>query len=362
MRKHVLFFVHGMGAYVNAAGEADHSWSSDAAAALQEAYEKYAFIKRIPFEERFEVVHINYDTEIFKLVKRWESESQSIVGAGVASAGPARKLVEWLDGGAELDDNFAWTHAACVILYRFFPLMRQRIKIHVANQMQKALVPNELGAVSTWSIIAHSLGTKVTHDVLNAMDSTTPNEAGISILDTMVPSAQVVAMIANVSKVLEDDDENVYDSLVVPQSMVQNQSCCFSYLNCNNDLDPFTRPKPFRPPASLPAWALAKENGTYLDIRTKNVHELNVHSLRNYLKNPQVHIPLLEHLVGFGSVTKAEKEREIGNFKDIPDEILETARKKLEEQLGEEFAGDLQVKKWFEFAGRFFAALDKRNA
>src|SRR5262245_15655938 len=119
MRKHVLFFVHGMGAYVNAAGEADNTWSIDAAAALKEQYDKYAFVRRKPFEERFDVVHINYDTEVFKLIKRWQDESQAVLGAGVPTAGPALKLVEWLDGGAKLDNNFAWTHAACVILYRF---------------------------------------------------------------------------------------------------------------------------------------------------------------------------------------------------------------------------------------------------
>jgi hypothetical protein len=360
MRKHVLFFVHGMGAYVDAAGEADHTWSVDAAAALKEQYDKYRFVRHVPFDERFQVVHINYDTEIFKLVKRWETESNSILGAGVVSAKPAQKLVKWLGDGAVLDDNFAWTHAACVILYRFFPLMRQRLKIHVATQMQKALSPNEEGAVSTWSIIAHSLGTKVVHDVLHAMDSTTPNEAGISILDTMVPSAQVVAMIANVSKVLEDDDVNVYDGLVVPQSMVRNQSCCFSYFNCNNKLDPFTRPKRFRPPANHPAWTLAKTNGTYLDIETRNVHELDVHSLRNYLVHPAVHIPLLEHLVGFGSITDEEK-LEAKQFKNVPKNTLETARKEIEARLRAEFGGNPKVAQWYDLVGRFFPILRSTN-
>jgi hypothetical protein len=350
-----------MGAYVNAAGEEDHTWSIDAAAALKEQYNKYAFVRHVPFDDRFQVVHINYDTEIFKLVKRWQTESQSILSTGVVTAEPAVKLVKWLDGGAKLDDNFAWTHAACVILYRFFPLMRQRLKIHVATQMQKALAPNEAGAVSTWSIVAHSLGTKVVHDVLHAMDSTTPNEAGISILDTMVPSAQVVAMIANVSKVLEDDDVNVYDGLVVPQSMVQNQSCCFSYLNCNNAFDPFTRPLPFRPPATHQAWALAKANGTYLEIETHNVHEVNVHSLRNYLVNPAVHIPLLEHLVGLGSVTDEEKLKAKEDFRNVPKETIDAARKQIEARLRDQFAGDPKVAQWFDLAGIFFQLLRTAN-
>jgi|GEM_PF-1349946 len=357
MRKHVLLFVHGMGAYVTEAGEADHTWSRAAATALKEQYDKYQLVRRKRFEDRFEVVHINYDTEIFKLVHRWQEESRAILAAGVPAAAPARRLVKWLDDGAQLEDNFAWTHAACVILYRFFPLLRQRVKIHVANQIQKALAPNENGAVSAWSVIAHSLGTIVTHDVLHAMDSTTTtSEAGISVLDTMVPSANLIAMIANVSKVLENDVD-VYDSLVVPQSMVQNQSCCFSYFNCNNVLDPFVRPAPFRPGDDKTTWTLARANGAYFDIVTRNAHELNVHSLRNYLVNPAVHIPLLEQLVGVGTITDEEKE-EAAKLEDVPLDQLGAEVSELTTRVRSHFGGsDPDASQWFDLAGVFFSML-----
>jgi len=360
MRKHVLIFVHGMGSYVTASGEADETWSKDAAAALKEQYDKYPFVSRKPFDQRFEVVHINYDTEIFKLVKRWQDESRAIMGTGVVSAAPVTKLLKWLNNAAQLDSNFAWTHAACVILYYFFPLMRQRLKIHVANQLQKALAPNENGAVSSWSVIAHSLGTIVTHDVLQAMDSTTPNEAGISILDTMVPSAQVVAMIANVSKELEFDSK-VYESLVCPQSMIRNQACCFSYLNCNNKFDPFVLLERFDPPASNAAWRLAKENANYLDIRIENIHEINVHSFRNYLVNPDVHIPLLEYLVGSGSISQAEKDKARSDFKQISDDLIQQARQKIIDEANKRTGGgDLMA--WFDLVGNYYALVKTLHA
>lgn len=353
MRKHVLFFVHGMGAYVNAKGEPDNTWFDDAKNALKEQYDKYEFVKRKRFEDTFELVYVNYDTEIFKLVKRWQDESQKILAAGIPAAVPAQKLVGWLDNAAQLDNNFAWSHAACVILYYFFSLMRQRIKIHVANQFQKALAPNQDGAVSTWSVIAHSLGTIVTHDVLHAMDSTTPNQAGISILDTMVPSANVIAMVANVSKILETDPK-VYESLVVPQSMVQNQSVCYNYLNCNNQYDPFVLPEPFNP-GDREAWALAKANGTYVDISIRNVHELNVHSIRNYLVNPDVHIPLLEKLVGVGSIAPQEAAAERGKFKDVPDTAIKQKLNGITTRLHEKVPDQWNKNAWFELAGKFFA-------
>ena len=55
MRKHVLFFVHGMGPYVNASGTPKHAWSKAAAKALKQQYNRYALLKAIPFEDRFEV-------------------------------------------------------------------------------------------------------------------------------------------------------------------------------------------------------------------------------------------------------------------------------------------------------------------
>ncbi len=48
MRKHVLFFVHGMGSYVNASGTPNHSWSKAAVKALKEQYNQYAMLKLAP--------------------------------------------------------------------------------------------------------------------------------------------------------------------------------------------------------------------------------------------------------------------------------------------------------------------------
>ena len=345
MRKHVLFFVHGMGSYTNASGSANHSWSKAAAKTLKEQYNKYAILKLTPFDSRFDVVHINYDTEFHKLLKRWDDEGNTILASGDASGPEVTRLLGWLQGGSKLDDNFAWTHVSDVILYKFFSLVRQRIKIHVANQFRQALSPNADGAVTSWSVIAHSLGTIVTHDVLHALDSTTPNQAGVSILDSMVPSANVVAMIANVTRIMENDVD-VYESLVAPSSMVKMQSACFSYLSCNNQFDPFVISEPFDPGGHTP-WDVARANETFLDIETENVHEMNVHSIDNYLINPAVHIPLLERLCGVGSILPEEKQEAFEGFDNIPDEALEEAFDLLIEEFEDE--------EWIDLIGNLYA-------
>jgi hypothetical protein len=160
---------------------------------------------------------------------------------------------------------------------------------------------------------------------------------------------------------LESEEAPVYDSLLVPQSMVRNQSCCFSYFNCNNALDPFVQTPRFRPPADHPAWALAKANGTYVDIETRNVHDLNVHSVRNYLVNPAVHIPLLEYLVGLGAITKEEKKRAHAAFADVPDATLETALDAIERRVRQELES-VTDRPWFQLAGLFFSLLGTANA
>jgi len=349
-----------MGAYVTADGKPDETWFNDSVAALKEQYLKYPLVRLKSFEDAFEIVHVNYDTEIFKLVNRWQTESQAILATGIPAAAPAEKLVGWLKNAAKLDNNFAWSHAACVILYRFFPLMRQRIKMAVATQFQKALAANHEGAVSTWSVIAHSLGTMVTHDVLQALDSTTPNEAGISILDAMAPSANLVAMIANVSKILQTDSK-VYQSLVVPQSMIQNQSACYSYLSARCEYDPFMRLDPFDP-GDLPAWNLAKSNGSFIDVFTHNIHDLDPHSFRNYIVNPDVHIPLLTKLVGPGAITEQEAATARAAFKNIPLATVEQALQDILKKVDPQLAGQSDLDAWFQRAGFFYAQLKQKQA
>lgn len=68
-------------------------------------------MKCIPFAARFEVVHIKYDTKIFELRRRWQTESQRILDARILADEAARKLVNWHGDAAQQGDNFAWTLA-----------------------------------------------------------------------------------------------------------------------------------------------------------------------------------------------------------------------------------------------------------
>ncbi len=346
MRRHVLFLVHGMGDNVTSNGLADPGWADAAKNTIEQIYNNYQIPSLIPFDQRFEVVPINYDSVFDTLLSRWAEQSVVLRSTGVPITGIVDDVFNWLEGAARQDDNFAWTHVVDVVLYRFFSLVRQRVKTHVAKQFFAALKPTNDGAVTSWSVIAHSLGTMVTHDVLHAMDSTTPNEGGISVLDAMVPSANVVAMVSNVSKVLENDI-GVYDSLVVPPTTIKPSTTCFHYLNVNNKFDSFASSEKFNP-AGNPEWDLAKRNKTYLNVKIDNVHEVNVHSFSNYLKNPKVHIPLLELMLGRGSITDADKEA-AENFPKFDNQQLFDQAKQIFK--------DSKSAAWFEVVGKYFGQL-----
>lgn len=346
MRRHVLFLVHGMGDNVGTDGRIERKWADDATATLRDLYEQYRILKMVPFEERFEVVPINYDTIFNDLCRHWADQSAALRATGVPITGIVADVFQWLDQGAQQDDNFAWTHVADAVLYRFFPLVRQPVKAHVAKQFTAALKPNSEGAVTSWSIIAHSLGCAISHDVLHAMDATTADEAGISILDTMVPSASVVAMISNVSRVMESD-VSVYDSQVVPPTSLKPHTACFHYMSVNNKLDPFVRPVPFDPKDD-PEWKEAKRNKSFLDIKLEHVHEANVHSFANYLVHPKCHIPLFERMAGRGVITEQEqvKADDFPRFKS--DALLKDAKDLLARSKAES---------WFHVVGKFYALI-----
>lgn len=359
MRKHVLFIVHGMGMYVAEDGDdikPDNQWSEAVADVIREQYQQYPGLSIKPFDEVFEVVHINYDSIFHRILKRWQDSAREIKNAGVGAAEIATRMVGWLDGGADLEDNFGWSHAGDAVLYHYFVLVRQWVKVHVARQFDDHLKPNADGAVTQWSVVAHSLGTSVTHDVLHAMDQTTPPDGDIPILDAMVGNANVIAMLGNVSKTLETDAK-VYQSAVKPFTSQGVPTVCNEYLSCNNRLDPFVTealmlPKRFDP-SGVPAWDQARQEETFLDIEISNVHELNVHSAKNYLVNPAVHIPLFERMCGFGSISAAEKQEANDNFQDIPDAAVNQALLAA--------ITPIKDKPWFEAIGMLLPLLEKGN-
>jgi len=299
-----IFLVHGMGNYPD-------GWAKPWVDGLRSLYQSYDPLARTPFAERFKVVPIGYD-EIFRtIVQRWQQDATSI-GAAAPSVGAARveALVGWLRTAAVVDDNFAWTHCADVLLYYLFPAVRDAVRVHVAKQVATEVAT--LKADESWSVLAHSLGTAVSHDALHLLWSGTFPDGQPTGFNAKDDKALLVAMIANVSRVLEDQPD-VYESTVMPGPARATDRGCFYYLNARHVLDPFTIPRAFDPAAWPDAKSVAQ--GLYRRVLVEHIQDWNVHDFLHYLRNPRVHIPLFRTLTYDRAIPAAQEAAALAKFK-----------------------------------------------
>ncbi len=301
-----IFLVHGMGHH-------PEGWHVPVQTAIKKLYGKYK-LSRVPFDQRFKIKPISYDSVFRNLVTRWQNDANAL-GAAAAAVGASEvgRLVGWLRNAGQVDNNFVWTHAADVLLYRLFYTVRQEVKTHVAAEFAREI--DSLSASARWSVIAHSLGTAVAHDSLDMLMSGQQEDGSPTGFEARNEQALVIAMVANVSRVLQTAAK-AYDSNVKPGRAGQNGRSCRRFLNFRHVLDPFTIPKMFRPDAWPDSTAAA--NGLYRFVEVNHVHDVNVHDLAHYLKHPGVHIPLFRELAGFSSAVTLEQEAEAHeNFKQF---------------------------------------------
>jgi hypothetical protein len=143
--------------------------------------------------------------------------------------------------------------------------------------------------------------------------------------------ALVIAMLANVSRVLQTVPKAL-DGTVRPGAAGQEGHGCLTYMTFRHILDPFCIPKMFRP-LNWPD-EHAVERGAYCYVEVDHIHDLNVHDLNHYLKNPLVHIPIFRSLAGFQSaVTIDEEKQALESFRKFGD---------LTENVAIEFKGQLE--------------------
>jgi hypothetical protein len=329
MAKHALVFVHGMGEYKD-------GWHTTAMTVLSTAFSEYEAFKNTPFTELVEAVPTNYSTLFTELRAQWKNEVGAIkttLGQQLEAIDKAEraKVEKEIDNVADKigagADTFAWTHAMDVVLYRFFALTRHAVNVDLAQQiMAKATkMPSE-----GWSLIAHSLGTAVTHNTLHAL-YTTQLVPGQPPLKPMETRPKVLAMVANVSRVTQLPDLKVFNSKVCPGSALLDRACQI-YLNVRHQWDPFTIPQPFIPDAGWPD-VVTFHSSQYQHIRPSHLRlkkYMDVHDLDHYLINPRVHVPIFRGIFGDGVIPDAELALAcekfdagvvVANTNDIRDEL-----------------------------------------
>lgn len=270
---HTIFVIHGM-------GEFKDGWHTDFETIIREEYKRYETTKA--FDELYTVSPLSYDaifrdyltrlgdrSERFKLV----NEIVSLTGNDLAKA--VLKLAQ-----LNPDDDFLYTHVADVLFYTVTNLAG-RVITDVQNQLETKL--KALGDSATWSIVAHSLGTRVIHDVLQS-EYTRPD------FRRAYGKPACLLQLSNVSRLTEVlIGGKIYNSAVIPADET-NRGACASYINAHHALDPFTLPYPFKPPNG---WPTGQPNDLYIDIPipVEETIEKNVHSFATYMRNPRVSRP-----------------------------------------------------------------------
>ena len=197
-------------------------------------------------------------------------------------------MIQWLSTASRLEKNYFWTHVVDVLLYRFFPLIRQQVRLHVMLEVAKSLELHMRSGPVDATVLGYSLGTAVAHDALAQLGTADLDHSAAFRADTGFKFENFV-MVANVGKILESDIP-VYNSVVQPIAITKPDGFCRHYLNFRNVFDPFPWPSPFRP-----QWGTADFESVD-DLR--HIHQFNTHALEHYLDHPAVHIRILHALFG----------------------------------------------------------------
>ena len=283
MAKHLLFIVHGM-------GDDAEGWHTEIETRLSELYSQYEVAKFLPFDQQFEVKPLFYNDKFDSLRKKWEEAASQVLPlmkTGPLAGSALTTVTEW--AGKLNKDDFVRTHVLDVVLYRFFPTVAQQVRAAVHKQLLDALSAVPANEVITWSAIAHSLGSSILHDTLLWMFS--PQAPG-----ALPPGgfrASVIAMLANVSRLLEDTDlfgeaGDAYKSVVQP-NVDPGKGVCDTFINARHMFDPIPVPKAFRPAGDWPDVATRAAAGRFHDIRPDVITDPNVHGFLHYLNDPEAY-------------------------------------------------------------------------
>jgi hypothetical protein len=294
---HLIFLVHGMGDFTQ-------GWSESAQQTIRDQYATYTQLKFIPFGQRFEFVELNYNDEFEALREMWRKMAKDLGAALVAGGGEVGKKAEDKEVVARLGkvatvtnkNTFLNTHVVDALLYfaarQTAATVRESIREQIFTALKKQV---DAGQTLRWSIIAHSLGTAVIHDALHEAYSDQPTAKGAKLAGITRPTC--LAMIANVSRLLEWDID-VFLSRTRPGNPDDPEAACRCYINAHNIFDPFTQPKPFQPAAQWPSLGI-RALGLYHDAQISAIEAPEkVHDLDHYLRNPRVHGPIFNCLVG----------------------------------------------------------------
>jgi len=325
---HTIFLLHGM-------GNAKPDWADPIMAALKKKYAEYQISDPKPFDESYEFCSLYYNDKFEEYLTAWNKNASDLGKWGkvlVPLSSPfVGKMTEIASGSA--GDSFAVRYIGDVLLYMLTDI-HELVESSVLAQIMAKLKPHAGGG---WSIVSHSLGTRVMTDCLQALFTDPQFDAY-----TVYGKAKVVMTVANVGLLLQKLAAglglpmrgDVYHNTVFP-CRTPARGTCGRFINTAHDLDPFLFPAPFVPPDDFGnAGALDRSLYQHVRIKATDLTGPNPHDFEHYLHHPDVHQALFQALVDPGGdpiFTDAEKSAQLAAYqKEVRDAALDALRKELE--------------------------------
>lgn len=306
----LLIAVHGMGSH-------PPKWSEAIREKLDEVAARYPSLAGSPLSQRYTFAEVRYDGIFERYVEKWQAQAAEFAKFQTEQGVKLPGLLAWLtDDTLPQDEKAAatstfWSTLIDPILYRGFPVVRDEVRAAVMAQIVGHITSNMTSGAVDVSILAHSLGTAVLHDVLQLLASGA--SGGNASFTAKHWHFDRLFMVADVCKLgppdLIDLRTDIDGYLVRPRDPNgaggPESYYCARMFSFRHEWDPFVRWAPFNPP-----WGpdfLSPDPLTH-------VHQANTHGFTHYLDHPAVHIPIINSLVGFTAISAKEQLNAIANY------------------------------------------------
>jgi hypothetical protein len=300
----VLFVVHGMGTNLEAAAEPT-AWFKEVEKALHAAWQRFPSLADENFADYIELWPLSYDQRFRQYTARVAAAGEKLKSK-VGDASYAQALAAIAGVGADDEENFLWANVMDVLLYRLGGDFN--VEVQVALQLQLAKKVRQIWAASTgapvqFSMLSHSLGTAVTHGMLQRLALGAIGESDVFKLGKNFKLRCYMAL-ANTSRLLFRPSGSIYDkTLIRPGKYVD------SFINVRHIADPVPAPMRFAPRT----WGAG-----YREIQLQCYREPNLHAYTHYLDHPAVTGALFRSLVPF-LLQQAEVDAVIATYPDVDD-------------------------------------------
>jgi hypothetical protein len=261
--------IHGVGVH-------PANWWNGVVEQIDQLGSRYATVS-VPPSKEVDFVGITYDDVFDAQLQRWDQDLAQLKASALFPQ--VKDALSWLDGATER--SFVWTYIGDVVLF-LVEVTRMAVVARVTAALADVISKKSDGDTE-FSIIAHSLGTAVAMEAVNALATPAPGIGWPGLPPGFL--FREIVMVANTSRLLQRKGLQAYtESRLLPRRYAAN-GLCVTYRNVFHRLDPIPWVRGFD--------LQANESSGYFRFAVEHYYARNIHSIEHYLEHPAVHGPIL---------------------------------------------------------------------